>query len=180
METFVETKPADRHYLTRGTRTLRVRAVCMLIATIALAISAVLLDPMYARYYETAADQHRTINCSNSSITLDTQTMITIQCTRSVLRVHLLRGEALLRTTEDPSKSAVVLAGDTQVYDFGSVFSVRRSADRTTVTVVEGLVELDEMPVRGGERATVMNADSEQVLGSRRIVYSAAATGVIG
>jgi hypothetical protein len=36
--------------------------------------------------------------------------------------------------------------------------------------------ELDYIP----DRATLMNADSEQTLGSRRIVYSAAAPGVIG
>jgi hypothetical protein len=36
--------------------------------------------------------------------------------------------------------------------------------------------ELDYIP----DRATLINADSEQTLGSRRIVYSAAAPGVIG
>jgi ferric-dicitrate binding protein FerR (iron transport regulator) len=162
---------------------------------------------MHARYYETAAGQHQTINCSNSSITLNTQSRIAIQCTRGLLRVRLLSGEASFRTTQDPSRSAVVLAGDTQVHDFGSVFSVRRGADRTTVTVAEGLVELsvvdagqrgtlpwngggaaapqprrtvDEMPVWAGESATVMKPGSEQALGSRRIVYSPAARGIIG
>jgi ferric-dicitrate binding protein FerR (iron transport regulator) len=207
METSAEGRPAVRDYFTRDARSARVRAVCMLVAAVVVASSAVWIDPMRARYYETATGQHRTINCSNSSITLSPQSRMAVQCTRSLLRVRLLRGEASFRTARDPSRSALVLAGDTQVYDFGSEFSVRRSADRTTITVVEGFVELsvvypglrgstppdvdggaaqqlqrvvDEKPVWAGESATVINAGSELVLGPRRIVYAPAPTGIIG
>jgi transmembrane sensor len=179
----------------------------MLVAAVALATSAAWLDPMRARYYETAAGQYQTINCSNSSITLSAQSRIAVQCTRGLVRVRLLRGEASFRTTQDPSRSTLVLAGDAQVHDFGSKFSVRRSSDRTTVTVVEGFVELsvlypgqrgsappdggsgaaqqlqrmvDENPVWAGESATVLNAGSQLVLGPRRIVYARATMGVIG
>jgi transmembrane sensor len=179
----------------------------MLVAAVALATSAVWLDPMRARYYETAAGQYQTINCSNSSITLSAQSRIAVQCTRGLVRVRLLRGEASFRTTQDHSMSTLVLAGDAQVHDFGSKFSVRRSADRTIVTVVEGFVELsvlypgqrgatppdggsgaaqqlqrmvDENPVWAGESATVLNAGSQLVLGPRRIVYARATMGVIG
>jgi ferric-dicitrate binding protein FerR (iron transport regulator) len=207
METSVEGRPAVRDYLIRRARPPHVRAVCMLIAVVALASSAIWLDPMRARYYETAAGQYRTINCANSSITLSAQSRIAIQCTRGLVRVRLLRGEASFRTTQDPSRSTLVLTGDAQVHDFGSKFSVRRSADRSTVTVVEGFVELsvlypgqggstppaggsgaaqqlqrmvDEKPVWAGESATVLNAGSELVLGPRRIVYAPATIGVIG
>jgi ferric-dicitrate binding protein FerR (iron transport regulator) len=207
METSAQGRPAVRDYFTRDARSARVRAVCMLVAAVVVASSAIWIDPMRARYYETAAGQYRTINCSNSSITLSAQSRIAVQCTRGLVRVRLLRGEASFRTTKDPSRSTLVLAGDAQVYDFGSRFSVRRSADRTTVTVVEGFVQLsvvypgqrestppdggggaaqqlqrmvDEKPVWAGESATVMNAGAELVLGSGRIVYALAATGVIG
>src|ERR1700730_9464439 len=189
METSVEGRPVVRDYFSRRARPPHVRAVCMLIAAVALVTSAIWLDPMRARYYETAAGQYQTINCSNSSITLSAQSRIAIQCTRGLVRVRLLRGEASFRTKQDASRSTLVLAGDAQVYDFGSRFSVRRSADRTTVTVVEGFVELsvqqlqrmvDEKPIWAGERATVMNAGSEPVFGPRRIVYAPATTGVIG
>jgi ferric-dicitrate binding protein FerR (iron transport regulator) len=179
----------------------------MLVAAVVLASSVVWLDPLRAHYYETADGQYRTINCANSSITLSAQSRIAIQCTRGLVRVRLLRGEASFRTTQDPSRSTLVIAGDARVYDFGSKFSVRRSADRATVTVAEGFVELsvvypgqrgstppdggsgaaqqlqrlvDEKPVWAGESATVMNAGSELVLGPRRVVYAPAATGVIG
>src|SRR3982074_1729665 len=142
METSVEGRPAVRDYFTHRARPAHVRAACMLVAAVALATSAAWLDPMRARYYETAAGQYQTINCSNSSITLSAQSRIAVQCTRGLVRVRLLRGEASFRTTQDPSRSTLVLAGDAQVHDFGSRFSVRRSADRTTVTVVEGFVEL--------------------------------------
>jgi ferric-dicitrate binding protein FerR (iron transport regulator) len=207
METSIDDRPVVRDYFIRSARIPYARAVCMLVAAVAVASSAIVVDPMHVRYYATAAGQHRTINCSNSSITLEAQSRIAIQCTRSLLRVRLLHGEASFRTAPDPSKSALVLAGDAQVYDFGSTFSVRQSADRTTVTVVEGFVELsvvdsgqrglaardggggttqhprrtvDQKPVWAGERATVMNAGAELESGSRRIVYSPAATGVIG
>jgi transmembrane sensor len=186
METSVESRPAVRDYFNRGARAPRVRPLFLLVAAAALVSTTIWLDPMHARYYETALGQHRTISCSNSSITLDAQSRVAVQCTRNLLRVRLLRGEVSLRTTQDPSRSALVLAGDTQVHDFGSTFSVRRSADRTTVTVVEGLVELSvtdplgEMPVWAGERATVMSSSPGQVFGYHRIVYSAARTRVIG
>jgi transmembrane sensor len=178
----------------------------MLVAVVALASSAIWLDPMRAHYYETAAGQYRTISCANSSITLSAQSRIAIQCTRGLVRVRLLRGEASFRTMQDSSRSTLVLAGDTQVYDFGSKFSVRSSADRTTVTVVEGFVELsvfypqergspppdsgsrapriqemvDQKPVWAGESATVMTAGSGLLLGPRRIVYAPSAAGGIG
>jgi transmembrane sensor len=207
METSVEGRPLVRDYFNRSARAPRVRPVCLLVAAVALASTAIWLDPMHARYYETAVGQHRTLSCSDSSVTLNPQSRIAIQCTRSLLRVRLLRGEVSFQTAQDPSRSALVLAGDTQVHDFGSIFSVQRSADRTTVTVVEGLVELsitdpeqrgsmprdggdgtaqqprrtvDEVPVWAGERATVMNPGSAQAPGSSRIVYSAATPGVIG
>jgi transmembrane sensor len=207
METSVEGRPAVRDYFTHRARPAHVRAVCMLVAAVALATSAAWLDPMRARYYETAAGQYQTINCSNSSITLSAQSRIAVQCTRGLVRVRLLRGEASFRTTQDPSRSTLVLAGDAQVHDFGSKFFVRRSADRTTVTVVEGFVELsvlypgqrgstppdggsgaaqqlqrmvDENPVWAGESATVLNAGSQLMLGPRRVVYARATMGVIG
>lgn len=207
METSVIGRPAVRDYFSRRARPPHIRAVCMLVAAVALASSAIWLDPLRARYYETTAGQYRTINCANSSITLSAQSRIAIQCTRGLVRVRLLRGEASFRTTQDPSRSTLVIAGDAQVYDFGSKFSVRRSADRATVTVAEGFVELsvvypgqrgsrppdggsgaaqqpqrlvDEKPVWAGESATVMNAGSELVFGSRRIVYAPASAGGIG
>ena len=207
METSVEGQLVVRGYSTRGGREPHVRLACMLVAAAAVASCASFLDPMRARYYETAPGQHRTINCSNSSITLNTQSRIAIQCSRSLLRVRLLRGEASFRTSQDPSRSALVLAGDAQVYEVRSIFSVRLSDDRTTVRVIEGFVQLsvvdpgqrgsppragsrnvaqqprrtlDEMPVWAGESGTVVNTGSELVLESRRIGYSPAARGVTG
>src|SRR6266481_802245 len=101
MDTFVEGRPVVRDYMTRGRRAPYVRLACTLVAAGALAGSASLFNPMNARYYETAAGQHRTIKCSNSSITLQTQSRIAIQCTRNLLRVSLLSGEASFRTAQD-------------------------------------------------------------------------------
>jgi len=193
METFVESQPVVRNYFTRRRRVPYVRLTCTLAAAGVLASSAILINPMHARYYETAAGEHRTIQCSSGSITLNTRSRIAIQCTRNLLRVSLLSGEASFRTAQDPSMSVLVLAGDTRVDDFGSAFSVRRGADRTTVTVSEGLVELSvidsaqqsrqtvsEMPVRAGESATVTNRGPRLMLGSHRIGHSPAATGITG
>jgi len=166
------------------------------VAATALASTASLVDPMHVRYYETAIGEHRTIACQDSSITLNTQSRIAIQCARNLLRVNLLRGEASFRVTHDPSRSVTVLAGEAQVDDIGTTFSVRRLDDRTVVTVIDGSVQLSalepvphgpsltdaglrqtpravaDMPVWSGERAAVVNTGSRLIVGSQPVSRS--------
>jgi transmembrane sensor len=165
-------------------------------AATALASSAGFVDPMHVRYYETAVGEHRTIVCQRSSITLNTQSQIAIQCTRNLVRVRLLRGEASFRVPHDASRFLTVLAGDAQVDDIGTIFSVRRLDDRSIVTVIEGSVELSalepvpsgpslpgaglrqlpravaDMPVWAGERAAVVNTGSKLIVGPQVVTRS--------
>jgi transmembrane sensor len=164
---------------------------------IALASAASAIDPMHVHYYETSVGEHRTISCGNGSITLNTQSRIAVQCARTLLRVHLLRGEALFRVASDPSKTVTVVAGDAQIVNFGTVFSVRHREDQTTVTVIEGTVRLSvlepiphvssllvdggrtrtpqplrsvaDMVVWAGERGSVVKAGSKIMLGSQTL-----------
>jgi len=147
-----------------------VRAACMVSATVALAICATFVDPMPTQYYKTGSGERRTIDCANSSITLDTQSWMSVQCTRNLLRVRLFSGGASFRIGQDPSKSTLVRAGDAEIYDTGSVFAVERNQQRTTIKVVEGLVQMsvtDPGPLGAaqlvweGERATVFDSDTE-------------------
>jgi transmembrane sensor len=177
-------------------RLRRINWVSAVAVALALASAASAIDPMHVHYYETSVGEHKTIRCGNGSITLNTQSRIAVPCARTLLRVHLLRGEALFRVASDPSKTVTVLAGDAQIVNFGTVFSVRHREDQTTVTVVEGTVQLSvlesiphgsslldgrrtrtppplrsvaDMVVWAGQRGSVVRTGSRIVLGSQTL-----------
>lgn len=148
-----------------GRRTVRI--VLMLLAATAVAGSAVLIDPMHTRYYETGSDQSRTIECSGNSVTVGEESRIAIRCTRALLHVYILRGAASFAIGDDPSKSVLVFSGNATISDSGGLFAVHRESDRSSIRVTRGLVQLSvEQPgpfgtaglVWEGERATVFDA----------------------
>jgi transmembrane sensor len=114
------------------------------------------IDPMRPQHYKATAAE-RVIDCRNNHITLHRQSQLAIQCGPNLLRANLMQGEASFQVADDNSSAAIVLTGDAQVDAVGSKFVVRRDPDRSTVTVLEGFVTLDERPVWAGERAAVVN-----------------------
>jgi transmembrane sensor len=144
----------------------RFRWMFALAAIIPVAGSSILLDPMPVKYYETASGKYWPVTCHNSVVSLEPQSLAAIQCTRYALRVRLIRGAALFRVQHDSSRSVVVLAGNAQVRDLGTVFSVHRYTDRTTVTVLEGAVQLSR-PVVGGPWASAADPVEEVAVWAR-------------
>jgi ferric-dicitrate binding protein FerR (iron transport regulator) len=165
-----------RYSGSRGSRLASIRWVWVLAAAAVVAVTTSAVDPMSVHYYETKVGESRTVGCAGSRITLNAESRVAIQCARNLLRAHVLRGEASFRMPQDASSTAVVQAGDARVDAIGTHFSVRRDADQSTVTVMEGTVILsalesgqdgtttDEMPVWAGERAAVINTGSKVIL----------------
>lgn len=97
-----------------------------------------------AQTYSTKRGEIRLVPLDDgSSVTLNTESTVTVRYDRKERRVELVRGEALFDVAKDPSRPFVVAAGDTNVRAVGTSFSVRRFADAPVEVVVRtGSVEV--------------------------------------
>jgi transmembrane sensor len=95
--------------------------------------------------YRTAIGQTRTIVLPDqSTVVLNTDTVIRTNVSSSVREVYLLRGEALFKVVHDSAVPFRVHAGSTLVEDLGTEFAVRCRPDDTLVSVVSGLVQVSQ------------------------------------
>jgi transmembrane sensor len=78
-----------------------------------------------------------------SVITLNTNSRVTVNYTKSIREIHLLEGEALFDVAKNKRRPFVVVAGDTQVRAVGTSFTVKLLPDRPLLVLVqEGTVEV--------------------------------------
>jgi transmembrane sensor len=90
----------------------------------------------------TSSELKRITLSDGSRITLGAKTQLSVQygnCHRTIL---LESGEALFSVAHDPKCPFTVIAGDGAITALGTEFSVRRTLDRVTVQVAEGLVSV--------------------------------------
>jgi transmembrane sensor len=105
-------------------------------------------DPNFA----TAVGEQRVVRLDDGTrLSLNSETRVAIDYTKSQRRVQLIRGEAYFEVAHNPARPFVVTAGGTRVTALGTTFVVRYDADRTAVTLVEGKVVVapaagDELP----------------------------------
>ena len=93
--------------------------------------------------YRTAVGERRQLRLSDgSSIELNTQSSVQIHFSRTYRDVFLLGGEALFDVHHDATLPFRVHVGGTVIQDVGTQFSVRRGQGLTTVSVLEGSVEV--------------------------------------
>ncbi|MCX5464179.1 FecR family protein [Alcaligenes parafaecalis] len=90
-----------------------------------------------------------------SRLDLNTDTELNIAFYESRRSVELLRGEALFAVHSDKSRPFSVEAGEAHVLVTGTQFNVRREADKVTVAVREGSVQLSTGPWWRRERASL-------------------------
>jgi transmembrane sensor len=105
-------------------------------------------DPTYA----TAVGEQRVVRLDDGTrLSLNSETRVEIDYTKSQRRVQLIRGEAYFEVAHNPARPFVVTAGGTQVTALGTTFVVRYDTNKTAVTLVEGKVVVapaagDELP----------------------------------
>ena len=103
--------------------------------------------PVFAQQFITARGERRQLELPDgSTLDLNTDTEVRMAFYESSRRVELLRGEALFAVQSDKSRPFMVDAGQTQVLVTGTQFNVRRDAERVTVAVREGAVQLSTGP----------------------------------
>jgi len=115
-------------------------AALVLMIGAAFAVAYLQLRPPH---YETAVGEQRDVLLPDGSrITLNTNTALTVRYTKSVRRIDLERGEAIFSVKHDAQRAFDVVAGETVARALGTEFNVDLRSDRTSVSVIEGVVRV--------------------------------------
>lgn len=102
--------------------------------------------------YETEVGEQRSITLADGSrVDLNSQSRIRIRFSDTERAVDLQYGQGLFSVAKDPNRPFVVRSDTTSVRAVGTQFDVYRKPTGTTVTVLEGKVEVDD--VRRTDRA---------------------------
>jgi transmembrane sensor len=109
-----------------------------------------------------------------SKVTLNTDSAVRADYTRSERRLTLVRGEAFFDVAKDPTRPFIVTAGSRQVIAVGTAFNVRLQDQQVRVTLVEGTVRIVPtalssaiaIPERGRPPVVTLEAGSALVTGA--------------
>jgi len=140
--------------------------------------------------YSTALGEQRSFKLEDGSIVyLNTQSQVETRYTEQTRTVRLLSGEALFIVEKDAQRPFRVEAGGTEILAVGTQFNVYRRADRTTISVVEGVVQVSPTqsrasgaagsgatPVAAGAGARLAAGEQAQVSVAGAIVRKPAAS----
>lgn len=98
--------------------------------------------------YATAAGEQKSFPLPDGTlVTLNAVSRLQVRYTESRRDIELLSGEALFSVARNPQRPFRVLTSDSVVQAIGTRFNVRHRRNGTTVTVVEGTVEVRALNV---------------------------------
>ena len=104
-----------------------------------------------ANRYVTGIGEQRTVPLADGSVvTLNTVTEIRLHFSADRRGVELVSGQANFEVAKDANRPFVVTAGDRAVRAVGTQFDVYKTADKVTVTLIEGKVAViptESLPV---------------------------------
>ena len=104
-------------------------------------------------YYATTVGQRSGITLEDGSvITLNTDSRVHVDYSGEQRLITLLKGQALFEVAKDPSRPFIVTAGDQRVVALGTTFDVRLNETAVEVILVEGKVEIEEVPASGWKK----------------------------
>lgn len=108
------------------------------------------------RTYSTEIGERRTVILEDdSTITLNTNTLLTVNYSPDERLINLKRGEAYFEVESDPARPFHVKAGNGMVTAVGTAFDVSIDGDKVTVSVLEGSVAVEPMHVADADPAPV-------------------------
>jgi transmembrane sensor len=135
-------------------------ATCLAMLCCAVALSWLMLSP--ERYQTEIGEQRSVLLDDGSLVTLNTASEIEVKYSDHRRLVRLVRGEALFKVAHERERPFDVDTGSAVVRAVGTQFNVDRRADRTTVSVVEGKVQVIADPEENTTPATGGTAAKEQ------------------
>jgi transmembrane sensor len=121
---------------------LAVAASALLLTAILSVTGQLRTDPDH-RTYSTALGEQRTIRLSDGSLLeLNTRSKATIDFSKATRTIRLAEGEALFVVAHDAQRPFRVSTDNVTIQAVGTQFNVYQAGPATTVTVLEGKVEL--------------------------------------
>jgi len=110
--------------------------------------------------YRTAVGEQRTLRLPDGSVlNLNTRSRVVIRFSKNAREVQLLEGEALFAVERDPSRPFSVVTQSAVIRVVGTQFNVYDRPDATTVSVVEGAVQV--APAAHPTAANLLSAGEE-------------------
>lgn len=123
------------------------------LATLVIVVLGVLFS--MPRGITTGVGERRVVMLDDGSrVTLNTDTRIVVDFSKTRRTVLLDRGEALFEVANDAVRPFAVRAAAGEVVAIGTVFSVRRAGDALAVTLIEGQVAVRSALPESGESVT--------------------------
>jgi transmembrane sensor len=162
-----------------GVRMFLAASLAMLCCAVAL--SWFMLSP---ERYETDIGEQRSVLLDDGSlVTLNTASQIEVKYSDHQRFVRLVRGEALFNVAHERQRPFDVDTGNAVVRAVGTQFNVDRRTDRTTVSVVEGKVQVipepaeqNQRPAAGGTPAKEQS-ETEFLAAAQRLVVTDSGVG---
>jgi transmembrane sensor len=98
------------------------------------------------RTFATDIGEQRTIKLDDGSVvTLNTRSRLSVHLSKTERRIRLLDGEALFTVAHDASRPFRVVTDSLSIRAIGTQFDVHRRAAGTTVSVIEGRVQVERI-----------------------------------
>ncbi|MDP3493834.1 MAG: FecR domain-containing protein [Hyphomonadaceae bacterium] len=150
----------------RGFGTPLLAIAAGLVTAVGLSLAILMsLPPQPLQNVVTAIGEQKRFGLADGSrIELNTGSAVRTTVMVENREVWLDKGEAYFEVTHDPDRPFVVHAGIARITVLGTKFAVRRDADRVTVSVVEGRVQV--------ENTTRLNAEEKSVISAGDIVVT--------
>lgn len=144
-------------------------AACLAVITVAGVMGWYWLQPLVpptATFATAVGEQHSVTLEDGSAITLNTGTRLVVRIGNDTRQLALQQGEALFEVQPDKARAFVVQAGGGTVTALGTRFQVRHHGAGSTVTLLEGRVEVRNAQGRAvvlqpAEQARFSDADTD-------------------
>jgi transmembrane sensor len=110
---------------------------------LAVAVWHFVADLRSQRSYTTGIGEQRSIELNDGSLVhLNAKSRLEVRFSAQARELHLHRGEALFKVEHDATKPFRVYVDESVVQAIGTQFDIDRRADRITVSVLEGVVQV--------------------------------------
>lgn len=114
--------------------------------------------------YDTRVGDRKTVPLGDgSTLELNTASLVRTE----PREVWLDHGEAYFEVKHDPARPFVVHVGSRTITDLGTKFSVRRDADKVTISVLEGRVRVDDAEAGQRSSSVIMAAGDVAIMSGR-------------
>jgi len=130
-------------------------------------------NAMRAETIQAPAEHSMTLRLADgSTAVIGADAMISVEYTKDVRGLNVMRGETYFEVQHDATRPFVVRAGDVQIKAVGTAFNVTRASDAVSVTVTRGVVEVTTMRSAGEPGGGLRRRYSVRVASGQKITLA--------